>query len=297
MNNDARPVAFVAMKFDSDHWRDKRYIIIREELDKAGFDCLRADQISTSGLVVDEVCRLLKEAKLVVIDSSGDSQSVSYEIGYCHGIGRPANTTLLLRSDSNIPFNYRHFRHRVYRDVRHLRRLIRDYLNLSEPILDGMYGYAFTFEFSEKASHDYIYDGAACIFDSLRELSFSGRAECYSIEHFGLGERLFTIGLVLRLPGRKTTPECTWWRKISQLVSKSADKSNGRITLDQMLSEMAAKGSLKDTFLPCGAAEFVNGSVTRLIGSEGSEQDLSFFSLWVRSSDQESEVPVTKTPL
>jgi len=110
-----RPVAFVAMQFTNDHWRDKRYIAIQEELNHAGFSCVRADEIKTSGPVVDEVCRLLREADLVVIVSTGDSHSVSYEIGYCHGVGRAGDSTLLLRDNSDIPFNYRHYRHRVYR--------------------------------------------------------------------------------------------------------------------------------------------------------------------------------------
>jgi len=181
MDTGNRPVAFVAMKFDSDHWRDKRYRVIREELEQAGFDCMRADQINTSGSVVDEVCRLLKDAKLVIIDSSGDSQNVSYEVGYCHGIGRPTTATLLLRSDANIPFNYRHFRHRVYKDLRHLRRLIRDYLKVPEPIVDEMYGYAFTFEFSEQAHAGYIYDGATCIFDALTQANSLARVSVYSL--------------------------------------------------------------------------------------------------------------------
>lgn len=98
-----KPIAFVAMKFDSDHWSDRRYLAIKEELQNAGFTCLRADEIRTSGQVLEEVCRLLKEASLVLIDSTGDSHNVSYEIGYCHGAGRPSERTLLIRCDSDIP--------------------------------------------------------------------------------------------------------------------------------------------------------------------------------------------------
>jgi len=36
-----RPLAFVAMKFDSDHWKDKRYLAISEELEKAGYSSFR----------------------------------------------------------------------------------------------------------------------------------------------------------------------------------------------------------------------------------------------------------------
>ena len=133
--------AFVAMRFSCPPWRDKVYLAIREELEKVGYKCVRADEIRTSGPVVDEVCRLLSKADLVIIDSSGDSHSVSYEIGYCHGVGRTADSTLLLKDNDELPFNYQHYRHRIYRDVRHLRRLIRDYLGLIEPIRPDVLGY------------------------------------------------------------------------------------------------------------------------------------------------------------
>ena len=126
--------AFVAMKFTTDPWRDKTYLAIREVLENAGYDCIRADEIRTSGPAVDEVCRLLREADLVVIDSSGDSHNVSYEIGYCHGVDRPADRTILLKNSDSLPFNYQHYRHSVYRDTRHLRRLLRGHLGMIEPI-------------------------------------------------------------------------------------------------------------------------------------------------------------------
>ncbi len=271
------------MKFDGDHWRDKRYIAIREELEQAGFKCLRSDEINTSGQIVDEVCRLLNDAALVVIDSSGDSHSVSYEIGYCHGIGRPAEKTLLLRGDANIPFNYRHFRHRVYRDLRHLRRLVRDYLRLSEPLQDDMYGYVFSFEFSDQAKLDYIYDGAVCVFNALKKLNFTGRAECYSAERYEFPGRVFTVGIVLRLPGRKPTPNYAWWQKVVRLASAAAANSKGRIKLDTMMSELAEKRAMKAWLVPCGAAEFVGGQIDKIIGGEGDE-DSSFFVYWDRES-------------
>ena len=289
MEMDNRPVAFVAMKYDTDHWNDKRYAAISEELENAGFLSLRSDQINTSGPVVDEVCRLLKEAALVVIDSSGDSQSVSYEIGYCHGANRPADKTLLLRSDANIPFNYRHYRHRVYKDIRHLRRLIRDYLKLSEPILDTMYGYAFTFQYSEQAHFGYIYEGAACIFDALQELKFTGKAECYSGERYEFGGRIFTVGMALRIPGRKMTPDYEWWRRVVHLVSDSAKQTQGRIMLHESSCELAEKAAIKAYNIYCGAAEFENGNAIRLIGEVNSENDSSFFSKWIIGTQEERE--------
>ena len=106
--------AFVAMQFAGDPWQDRRYEVIREVALEAGYSPLRADEIKTSGPVLDEVCKQLREAALVVIDTSGDSHSVSYEIGYTHGCGRSDATVVLLRQkdEPRLPFNYQHFRHR-----------------------------------------------------------------------------------------------------------------------------------------------------------------------------------------
>src|SRR5437763_12793398 len=127
-------IAVVAMRFSGDDWNDKNYLAIKEVAEEAGCKCIRADEIPTSGAVVDEVCTYLRDADLVVIDSSGDSHSVSYEIGYCHGVQRPPQRTILLRDSANLPFNFQHYRHRVYRDSRHLRKLIRDFLAVYEPL-------------------------------------------------------------------------------------------------------------------------------------------------------------------
>ncbi len=188
--------AFVAMRFSSDPWRDKPYQVIKTELENAGYVCQRSDELKTSGPVVDEVCRLLTDADLVVIDSSGDSHSVSYEIGFCHGSGRPHDRTLLIHDNDDLPFNYRHYRHRVYRDLRHLRRLIRGYLALNEPLGLDEYGYSFSFPMSDDGGFGYIREGAHLIFNCLSSIQFSGRCECYAGEIFWL--RRFVVGVMLR---------------------------------------------------------------------------------------------------
>ena len=83
-----------------------RYLRIRAVLEEAGYSAKRADEIPTSAVVVEEVCRLLKESDLVVIDSTGDSHSVSYEIGYGHGIGRAPDLPIA-PSDTSSASRYR----------------------------------------------------------------------------------------------------------------------------------------------------------------------------------------------
>ncbi len=266
MPKEPRPTAFVAMRFDGEHWRDRRYLAIREVLESAGYACQRSDEIRTSGPVVDEVCRLLRESDLVVIDSSGDSHSVSYEIGYCHGVGRPADSTLLLRGDADMPFNYRHYRHRVYRGTRNLRRLIRDYLKVSEPLLDKHFGYAFVFQFNQ-GGVGYVQVGAKCLYAALRSARFSGRCEFYAREMFEMHDRLFSIGVMLRPLGRDATPSFGWWQKLEKSVARFAAQHASDIRFVPELSEMTGKLSMAHSCLPAGTAEFSNGAVTRLLDS------------------------------
>lgn len=274
MTENERPVAFIAMEFDSDHWRDKRYKVIKEELEHVGYVCVRADEIRTSGPSVDEVCRLLKEADLVVIDSSGDSPSVSYEIGYCHGIGRATDSILLLRykdentnENTKLPFSYQHYRHRFYKDLKHLRRLIRDYCNIIEPLSDDQLGYTFTFSFTPEAGFGYIKNGAFCIFDALGEKGFSGRCECYTAEQYSIPGHFFSVGIILRYADGALTPEYKWWLSLQDFVEKFTERFKGSITLEQE-SEMVEICEIKTHLNPCGAAEFINGRITRLYGTD-----------------------------
>jgi len=285
MEYEDRPMAFVAMKFEDDHWRDKKYIVIRDELEKCGYQVCRADEINTSSAVVDEVCELLENSDLVVIDSSGDSHSVSYEIGFCHGCKRPLDRTLLIRDNSEIPFNYRHFRHRVYKDKRHLRRLIRDYLDISEPLTDDQYGYVFTFEFSDEASFGYILEGASCIFKALIENRVTARCECFSAEQFLIPGRFFSVGIVLRLPRGLATPEYEDWIKIVHRVEELTKGYKGRITLDSQMSELTEKRAIKAHFINCGAAELRSGKIVKSIATE---DGVDFFA---RFLEEERKIP------
>lgn len=274
------------MRFNDDHWRDKTYRIIREELSTAGYRVLRADEVRSSGPVVDEVCRLLREAELVVIDSSGDSQSVSYEVGYCHGIDRDPRSTLLIRDNAILPFNYRHYRHRIYRDFRHLRRLIRDYLDLTEPPTNDMYGYAFSFSFSEEASYGYIMDGAECVLDALLSKQPTGRCELFGKEHFELPGRLFTIGVLLRQRSKTLTPSYKFWVGMLPDVVASTRRFDGRITFQDDLSELGMYGVMQQTMMPCGVAELRSGEVFRILAVA---EDEAFFDHYLLRKDEAME--------
>jgi hypothetical protein len=281
-----RPTAFVAMKFTSEHWKDARYNAIREVLDGAGYDCLRGDEIKSSGPVVDEVCRLLREADLVVLDSSDDSHSVSYEIGYCHGVGRSPTNTLLLSRSAELPFNYRHYRNRLYKDTKSLKRSIRDFLSMSEPILDDQYGYTYSFKYSESAVYDYILDAAECIFDTIAAKNFSGRLECYSGELFFGAYRTFAVSVIGRNQVGGKTLSDEYWYDVLQKTVERLPKFAGRIELEPIGCELARKKAMKASLYYCGSAEYKDGHIVRIIDS--AEGNKTFFDFYLERIDGEA---------
>jgi hypothetical protein len=124
--------AFVAMRFEDDPHKDQTYAVIKDVLQDAGYAPIRADEIKTSGPSVEEIGDYLRAADVVIIDTTSDSPNVAYELGFCHGAGREPDTMLLVRrgDGSDIPFNYRHFRHRCYDNRRQLKRILRDWFGL-----------------------------------------------------------------------------------------------------------------------------------------------------------------------
>jgi hypothetical protein len=258
------PTAFVAMKFGGDPWKDKRYQIIREVAEEAGYNVVRGDEISSSGPVVDEVCKLLRDAELVIIATTGDSHSVSYEVGYCHGVGRTAKNVVLLRqgSGTDLPFNYRHYRNNCYKDLRHLRRVLREWLDLSIPLPDSKIGYCFRFEVHDDIAC-YGADVAEALLAALRQTCFSGRCEFYAGDMFGMERPTYLVGIGLKpsvWAGKRTEAS----ELIDEIIRALPSALQG-ITLEANGSEFTTLHAIKRSLIPAGVVEYKKGMLVRII--------------------------------
>jgi nucleoside 2-deoxyribosyltransferase len=67
-----------------------------------GLSPLRADMISRSGDIPEQVYRLLLDADLVIADITGANPNVMYELGFRHAVGKPA---IQIGEYSRIPFD------------------------------------------------------------------------------------------------------------------------------------------------------------------------------------------------
>lgn len=89
---------------------------IYQTLQKAANDvrmsCSRADDIWKNDVIIQDVVRLICNARVVICDLTGRNPNVFYEAGIAHTLGK--DVILIAQHDSDIPFDLRHIRHIKY---------------------------------------------------------------------------------------------------------------------------------------------------------------------------------------
>jgi hypothetical protein len=87
---------------------------IRDTVNRAGFDCKRADDIWNHDVLVQDIVSLIGKSRIVICDCTGRNPNVFYEAGIAHTLGR--DVILITQSDNDIPFDLRHLRYAKYLD-------------------------------------------------------------------------------------------------------------------------------------------------------------------------------------
>lgn len=121
---------FVMMPFGQ--WYDRYYQdIYIPAIRDAGFEPVRADELFSTGSVVEQIWEQIEKSKLLLADLTDKNANVFYELGLAHAARKPVVFTAGKVDD--VPFDLRHLRVIVY-EVREpqwadkLQRLITDYL-------------------------------------------------------------------------------------------------------------------------------------------------------------------------
>jgi hypothetical protein len=148
---------FVMMPFGS--WFDRYYQdIYTPAIKEAGFEPVRADELFTTGSVVEQIWEQIQKAKVLLADLSGKNANVFYELGLAHAAKKPVVFTSSVVED--VPFDLRHLRVIIY-DIREpewaprLRKSISDYLRnaMKEPEKSIPHPFRFLEEVEQDASH------------------------------------------------------------------------------------------------------------------------------------------------
>lgn len=105
---------FILMPFGS--WSDRYFKEIYIPATKeAGFEPARADEIFTTGSVIEQIWEQISKAKVLIAELTGKNPNVFYELGLAHASRKPV--VLIAGSLEDIPFDLRHLRTVIY-DIR-----------------------------------------------------------------------------------------------------------------------------------------------------------------------------------
>jgi hypothetical protein len=105
---------FVMMPFGQ--WMDTYYReIFVPAIKEAGLEPVRADELFSTGSVIEQIWEQISRAKVLLADLTGKNANVFYELGLSHAANKPVVFTTGQLED--VPFDLRHLRVAVY-DVR-----------------------------------------------------------------------------------------------------------------------------------------------------------------------------------
>lgn len=105
---------FVMMPFGP--WMDRYYQeIYVHAIKDAGMEPVRADELFTTGSVIEQIWEEISRSKVLLADLTGKNANVFYELGLAHALSKPVVFTTSDLSD--VPFDLRHLRVAVY-DIR-----------------------------------------------------------------------------------------------------------------------------------------------------------------------------------
>lgn len=105
---------FVMMPFGQ--WMDSYYReIYVPAIREAGLEAVRADELFSTGSVIEQIWEQISRAKVLLADLTGKNANVFYELGLAHAANKPVVFTTGQLED--VPFDLRHLRVAVY-DIR-----------------------------------------------------------------------------------------------------------------------------------------------------------------------------------
>lgn len=107
-----RPTVFVVMQF-TDEYNVLFSEVIKPTCEKFGYKVFRGDDSATTGLIIEDITRAIKEASVVLAEITPDNPNVFYEVGYAHALNKP---TILLsdKKRGKLPFDVSGFRTLFY---------------------------------------------------------------------------------------------------------------------------------------------------------------------------------------
>ena len=133
-------LCFVLMPFAAKF--ENVFEIVRHAVQACGLTCTRADSLTTTGQITDDIWNSIRGARVLVADLTGGNPNVFYEIGVAHALNKPV--ILLTQHGDRVPFDLRGVRYFSYNPkalkglAEALSRSIRSSLEIPIPPVDNL---------------------------------------------------------------------------------------------------------------------------------------------------------------
>lgn len=102
---------FVIMPFN-----DQLIPVFRDHIkvvcDELNYQCLRADLIDSSNMIINDIWSLINNADIIICECTGKNANVFYELGIAHTIGK--NVICIAQNTDDIPFDINQIRYIKY---------------------------------------------------------------------------------------------------------------------------------------------------------------------------------------
>lgn len=99
--------AFVLMPF-AEEFKDVYTYLILEELERAGYAVIRADDIKSQNNIMSDVVKGIITSDLIIADLTGSNPNVYYELGIAHALDK--KVILITQEINELPFDLRSYR-------------------------------------------------------------------------------------------------------------------------------------------------------------------------------------------
>ncbi len=104
-------LCFIIMPFDNEleqvHKAIKEVIVVEHNM-----SCLRADDIYSTGVIIEEIWEGIQKAQIIIADITGKNPNVLYELGIAHSLRK--DVIILAQTIGDVPFDLKHKRVIVY---------------------------------------------------------------------------------------------------------------------------------------------------------------------------------------
>lgn len=87
---------------------------IKPTLESLGLRVLKADDLFTPNVIVEDIWEFINRAQVIVADVTGRNPNVFYELGIAHTVGK--DVIVFTQSEDDVPFDVGHLRHFRYVD-------------------------------------------------------------------------------------------------------------------------------------------------------------------------------------